>query len=292
MGYAHIENLYRRDAQDVLLFKEVYAMEKVHGTSANVPWRDGHLTFFAGGESHANFVALFDKAALTAAFQEMKQDPVVIHGEAYGGKQQGMSATYGKQLAFIAFDVHIGDKWLSVPDAEQVVQSLGLEFVPYDKVPTDLDVLDAHRDSFSVVAERRGCGTDKLREGDVLRPLVEVTKNNGERICAKHKGAAFSERVHTPRVQETSEGKLQVLAEASAIAQEWVTPMRLAHVLDKLPQATGMEAVPVVIAAMKEDVTREGEGELVPSKEALAAIGKRTAVLFKEWLQGRLREAA
>ena len=32
MGYLHIENLYK--AQDILLFRECYALEKVHGTAA------------------------------------------------------------------------------------------------------------------------------------------------------------------------------------------------------------------------------------------------------------------
>ena len=37
MAYHHIDNLYRN--QDVLLFKEVYALEKIHGTSAHVSFK-------------------------------------------------------------------------------------------------------------------------------------------------------------------------------------------------------------------------------------------------------------
>ena len=90
MGYMHIENLYRPIAQSILLFREVYALEKVHGTSAHIAWRtvDGNtqLSFFAGGESHANFVALFDAAALTQTFTALGHPdvfqaarPVVAH---------------------------------------------------------------------------------------------------------------------------------------------------------------------------------------------------------------------
>jgi hypothetical protein len=32
MAYLHIENLYK--ARDIMLFRECYAMEKIHGTSA------------------------------------------------------------------------------------------------------------------------------------------------------------------------------------------------------------------------------------------------------------------
>lgn len=31
MGYAHLINLYRPEAQVILMFKEVWAMEKIHG---------------------------------------------------------------------------------------------------------------------------------------------------------------------------------------------------------------------------------------------------------------------
>ena len=57
MGYLHIPNLYR--AQDILLFKRCYAMEKIHGTSAHVQLKDGMLTYFSGGGKHAIFMELF-----------------------------------------------------------------------------------------------------------------------------------------------------------------------------------------------------------------------------------------
>ena len=52
MGYLHISNLYRPEAQILLNFKRLYALEKVHGTSAHVAWRDGKVHYHAGGESH------------------------------------------------------------------------------------------------------------------------------------------------------------------------------------------------------------------------------------------------
>ena len=63
---------------------------------------------------------------------------------------------------------------------------------------------------------------------------------------------------------------------------EWVTPMRLQHVLDKLPHATGMEQTRDVIFAMLEDVEREANGEIVFSQDAKKSIGTRTATLFKQ----------
>ena len=172
MGYLHINNLYKD--QRILLFRECYAMEKVHGTSAHVRIRSVSeqacgvpckFEFFSGGESHDRFVGLFDQAKLAAAFVAIGQAEIIVYGEAYGGKQQGMKATYGTELCFIAFDVQVGESWLSVPDAASVVDSLGLEFVPYVKIATDLAALDAERDKPSEVAVRRGCGADRSARG-------------------------------------------------------------------------------------------------------------------------------
>lgn len=279
MGYMHIENLYRAQAQRILQLRSCYALEKVHGTSAAVHYHDGQLSFHAGGESHPRFVGLFDQVKLLAAFQAMGHPAVSVHGEAYGGKQQGMSATYGPALCFVGFDVKIGDVWLDVPAADTLTTGLGLEFVPYAQVECTVEALDRERDRPSVIAERRGMGTDKKREGVVIRPLFELVTSDGERLMAKHKADVFAERATPPKVVDPS--ALVVLQEAEQIALEWVTPMRLQHVLDKLPEATSMQHTPMVIKAMLEDVHREAAGEIATGKAVDAAIGKRAAALYK-----------
>ncbi len=295
MGYMHIPNLYKD--QTVLMFKEVYALEKVHGTSAHVSWKNGNVFFHSGGEKHKNFIALFDVSALKAKFEQMGHDEVTIFGEAYGGGLLRQSWRYGKQLKFVAFDVKVNDFWLSVPNAEGLVTSMGLEFVHYVKVPTEIAALDAERDAPSVQAKRNGVEGDQPHEGVVIKPLVEVRLNDGERIMAKHKRAEERETMTDRVVGDPA--KLQVLQQAEAIATEWVTPTRLEHVLDKLiaeeVRATqdnaypDMSWTPKVIAAMIEDVTREGAGEIVDSKEARKAIGAASAKLFRKSFQDKLQ---
>lgn len=286
MGYAHIQNLYKD--QTILMFRRCWALEKVHGTSARVGYRAGAsppIIFFSGGEGHGGFVALFDVAALAARFVELGHREVTVYGEAYGGRRMGMRAIYGDALRFIAFDVRVGEAWLSVPDASQVAAGLGLEFVPFVDSSTDLVDLDRERDMPSVVAQRRGCGDGRAREGIVVRPPVEVTLGgSGCRVVAKHKRESFSERATPQKVVDAA--KLAVLSEASAIAQEWVTPMRLAHVLDKfkLSRPLDMSATPQVIAAMVADIYREAAGEVTESKDATTAIGRRTAALLRDWI--------
>ncbi len=277
MSYHHIENLYRN--QSVLLCRELFALEKIHGTSARLDWKCATIVYSSGGVSHEQFKQLFDEVALHAAFTDLGYDTVKVYGEAYGGSCQRMSAIYGKQLKFVVFEVMIGDTWLAVPDAEDVAQKLGLEFVHYVRIQATLEAIGAERDADSVQAIRNGCGPGHRREGVVLRPLVELMRSNGERLIAKHKGDEFRETA-TPR--EVDPAKQVVLEAAEKIAFEWVTDMRLVHVLDKLPEATGMEHTSLVIRAMTEDVLREAAGEIVDSKEARKAIGQRAAKLYKE----------
>jgi RNA ligase len=296
LGYMHIENLYK--SQKVLLFKQVYATEKIHGTSAHINFIDGQLTFFSGGEKHEKFLKFFNVEELTKKFQSVFGDlgakhdwhgrKVTVYGEAYGGSCMGMSETYGKELKFIVFDVYFespegGGHWLSVPDAADVAAKLGLEFVHYELVEADLAVLNRLRDADSVQAVRNGCGPGHQREGIVIRPPTEVVMNNGGRLMAKHKAESFTERVTQPKVIDAA--KLEVLQKAEAIAQEWVTEMRLTHVADKLAaelqRPLEMKDTGAVIKAMIEDVNREAAGEIVTGKDADRAIGTRTALMFK-----------
>lgn len=282
MGYMHIQNLYKEI--DVLQEgKFVWVLEKIHGSSANVSFRDGQLKFFSGGVKHDPFVALFDQASLLAKFTELselhKLTSIKVYGEAYGGACQRMKDTYGEDLKFVAFDVEANDKWLNVPDAVAVVKHLGLEFVDYALVPSTIEAMNKERDMPSVQAFRNIGAKDKIREGIVIRPEFEVIKASGKRVMAKHKRAEFGE-TKTPR--EVNPNELKVLEEANAIAEEWVTAMRLEHVLDKLdPPATAMEDTKRVIVGMIADVRREGEGEMVWSNEVASAISRATAKLFK-----------
>ncbi len=277
MGYMHIDNLYKD--QTVLMFREVYALEKIHGTSAHVAWDGSAVRLFAGGEKHERFAKLFTQD-LPELFSALGHDNVTVYGEAYGGRQQGQAHRYGPDLRFVAFDVKIGDTWLDVPDACDVATNLGLDFVHYVRVPAEVAALDAERDAPSVQAKWNGVEGDKGREGIVIRPIHEVTTKNGARIIAKHKTDEFRETA-TPRTVDPE--KAAALADATKIAFEWVTPMRLSHVLDKLESGgvkAGVERMRDVIAAMQEDVAREGAGEFVDSRDARAAIGRRTSELF------------
>ena len=289
MSYMSIQNLYQN--QEVLMFRELYALEKIHGTSTHITFTHGEETKFSSGgvKNHKSFVELFDREALAEAFKAVGCAKLVLYGEAYGGSIMKMSNTYGKQMKFIAFEVKIDDVWLAVPNAEDVAKQFGLEFVHYVKIPAELAAINEQRDIPSIQAMRNGMNKDMPREGTVLRPLIELRKNNDERIMSKHKHDQFRE-TKTPR--EVSPEKLAILAEANAIADEWVTEMRLTHVLGKLPQGINVESAGLVVKLMIEDVLKESKDEIVNSKEARKAIGRAAGQMFVKRVKSRLEELA
>lgn len=295
MGYLHIDNLYKPEAQRILAFKRIYALEKIHGTSAHVSWDGTAVRFFSGGAKYESFIALFDTGALFDRFTErLGLTKAIIYGEAYGGKEQGMSATYGPKMRFVAFDVQIDGMWLSVPQAADFVASMGLEYVDYTEIESSLDAIDAERDRPSTQAIRNGITEARLREGIVLRPPFECAANNGNRIIAKHKRDEFRETA-SPRALDPE--KVQTLTEASKIASEWVTARRLEHVIDQLirdrdNKRAEMSDIPALIKLMHADVLREAAGEIFESKDLSKAIGAKTVELLKRHLNERLKEAA
>jgi hypothetical protein len=286
MGYMNMDQLYKNT--DILLFKECYAMEKIHGTSAHISYKNGEVKFFAGGGKHEVFLAMFDIPALTKKLVDLfGEKEATIYGEYYGGNMQGMSDTYGKVAKFIAFDTQIDGMWVNVPKAEAISHKLGIEFVYYALIPATIEAIDAQRDSDSVQAIRNGLGEGHKREGVVLRPIDEFTKNDGSRIISKHKRDEFRE---TKTVHPVSSEKLKLIEDAKLIAEEWVTHERLNHILTSGEVTCDIENTGKVISMMVDDIIKEGSGELVDSKEARTEISRKTALMFKEILRGKIND--
>jgi hypothetical protein len=283
----NIDNLYKN--QKIMLFKQCYAMEKIHGTSAHIQKTvEGRINFFSGGSQHASFLSLFNQDELIPKLLQKSSAPFTIYGEAYGGKMQGMSKTYGSELRFVAFEVKIGDSWLNVPKAQEFVVSLGLDFVFYKLINTTIEEIDVERDAPSEQAKRLGVGDNCLREGIVLRPLEEVVFNNGDRAIAKHKADAFKE-TNTPR-KVVDPATLEVLTKAKDIATEWVTRERLNHILTGNNLELKIENIGKVIPLMQNDIAREAKGEVVLSDEAVKEISRATALLIKQESKYQIKE--
>lgn len=285
MGYLHIPNLYKD--RDILLFRRCFTLEKIHGTSARLRWNHAmrELRFHPGGGSATTFAALFDTDGLKRVLTDQIGKDTTIYGEFYGGSGavgMGMAAVYGPTERFVVFDVQIEDCWLSVPKMQAVADKLGLEAVPWEEIDATVEAIIAARDRDSIQAVRNGMGTGHRREGVVVRPLIELTRNNGTRLIAKHRREEFVERASGEPAPTVDPAKFAVLTDAAAVADEWVIPRRLEHVLTALqPPAVSIRDTARVVAAMQADVQREAAGEVVWGKPVAAAVGRKTADLFR-----------
>lgn len=305
MGYLKIPNLYKDDR--IFHFEECWALEKLHGTSTHVMLRITNdipdIKYYSGGEKYENFKSLFMEGRIFTGimthFKGTKIQEVIFFGEGIGGKMQGMSATYGPELKFIVFDVKLNGRWLNVPEAEAVAEAAGLEFVDYVRISTKLADIDAERAKPSVQARRNGVTEPKEREGIVLRPIEEAYDQRGNRIITKHKNDSFKE-TKTPR--QVDPERLQILADAKKIADEWVTEMRMDHVLQQAAsdnenvfyeggyRPLDITDTGVIVKMMIADVQREAKGEILESKEAMKEVGSAAARLFKKRLSDQFRK--
>lgn len=304
MGYRKTTNL--QIDHPLLLFREVFASEKIHGTSTHLSFtyekgKGWQLKVFSGGIVHNEFIFMLNTryqvstevlAKLTALTKDQDVETIIIYGEGYGGKCQGMSDVYGP-LNFVAFEVckiiPVGDEkkecWLGIERAARFCEQLGLPFVFFEKGPATIEWLDAQRNRPSEQAKRNGCGDNKEGEGIVVRAPIELFDENGGRMIAKYKRDGFRE-TSTPRT--LTETDVKERQDAEGIAEEWVVEERLNHVLSALVakghyQLT-IKDTGLVVQAMVEDVSVEAAGKIPWSASTSRAIGKRAADLFKKRL--------
>lgn len=288
MGYMKIENLYKN--QEVLKYDPLWVMEKIHGTSTHIHWDLAGVSYFHGGASKDGFKAIFNHELLKHKFaMHFPSSTITIYGEGYGGKVQKMTHVYGKELRFIAFDVKVNGEWKDLPIAHNICEVLGLDFVPYKLVPPTLEVLNELRDAPSVLSSRLGISNNGMREGIVIKPFHETVNEHGNRVIAKHKQQWASENKSTREVDPT---KKTLYKNAVDIANEWVVPMRLIHVLDKIGNPIDITATRKVVEAVIDDVIAEAGDEVENTAINRREIGKLAARLYKEYIQEKLLEGA
>jgi hypothetical protein len=277
MAYMHIRNLH--SFKEMLMFREVYALEKIHGTSANIRIDPlGKKIQYFTGDILSQFVTLFNEEELLD--KVVGTMPITIYGEHHGGKILKQSARYGTQKRFVAFEVMIDKTWLNVPQAFSVAEDLGIPFVSHSLVPCTIEALDEQRDLPSFQAIRNGVQEPQTREGIVIRPIQEAVSQDGFRYIAKYKRPEFSE---TSTFRVVNDPSPEIMT-ARGLAEEWVTRNRLISVVQH-GGFTGIEQMREVILAMVGDVLRESEGEVADTKENIKAIGQLTALLYKKYLQ-------
>lgn len=308
--YPHIDNLYK--LQDILLEPLVVVQEKLDGTNMRVGMVDGVL--FAGtrnrtimrvnkidpmydAEGDFGFIKfLRDNNIRNRFFDHFPATNIIFYGEFIGPKIQ-KRISYGPDNYFKVFDVRLDGEFVEWDTVKELATIMRLDTVPElyrgAPAPTTFELLV---NAVSRTAELNGVDGPKIHEGIVIKPIPAKRDRKGEWLIAKFKNAAHEERASKKLHQSTDTP--EVLRGIDAFVKEFVTEGRLNHVLDHLKEQNiptdQIESMKYVLKEMGQDISREGEADLVKAnldwKKVSKAISHATMVLYKQYLNRLIRK--
>lgn len=179
----------------------VVVTEKLHGTNVIMGWVDGQPVVASRGIVQRGLTLLRDpqnvywRAALQGDIlqrlgyaQTIYSCPeIFLYGEILGVQDLHYQLDRG-QIAFYAFDVRLFGRYLDHESLMMVLARLGIPSVPVlDVIPYDSETITALASGASQLASH-------LREGVVVRPILERVSDQGERIIAKVINVAYKQR--------------------------------------------------------------------------------------------------
>ncbi len=170
--------------------------EKIDGTNIGVVW-DGHRVSYQGRTERASIpahllnrlVELFGTSEAEELFeQKFGAMPVILFGEGYGPKIQGVGSQYRGDVSFILFDVYLPnqDLWLRRDGIEDVARAFQI-----DAVPVILTAPLAEAVAYVKTKPASTIGAAPM-EGLVCRPLTDLRDRRGNRVIVKVKARDFA----------------------------------------------------------------------------------------------------
>lgn len=184
-----IEGDYRNDAVKFLKDATWQFTEKIDGTNIRVMW-DGHKVTYGGRTERASIPAhlmnklieLFGNDETEQLFEQIfGEKEVILFGEGYGAKIQGVGGLYRPDVSFILFDVMINGNYQSREMVECAAKQFGLEIVPI--------IFEGTLDEGVTYVKTKPMSTigNAPMEGLVARPKVELQDRCGNRLIVKIK---------------------------------------------------------------------------------------------------------
>ena len=299
------------EAAGVFDLPEVIVTEKIHGSGMRIGLIDGHIRF--GGrrlefqnitpasKDGQGFVSWALETGLDRKIAEAFQNhDIIFYGEWHGSgtPQKGWpqiqkGIRYIKGNDFRIFDVRLDGKYVSQDRIAEVASKVGLKTMPvlYRGKP-DRKIFDSFIDTPSRLGAENGIvDPENTMEGLVIRPVEFLWEQNRDPVMAKHKVGKWAERASAQRHPKTPKQKKEIPAGAKEFAEEFVTDVRLEHVLDQLKEANipvDKSAMGEVMKRMGQDIKREGAAVLEEAgldwKDVSAFVTTRTKELFLKYL--------
>ena len=186
-----VDNM-RRYAEIFTYGEPVMVTEKIHGANSRYCFLDGRMWCGSRGEWKAKddnnlwWKALAREPSIERFCRAHPGS--VLYGEVYGDVQ---SLRYGcpkGEVRFVAFDVLVEGTWLDAEDGRYLLDNYCVPKVPL------LGILDYDFSELCEMAEGESLIADHLREGIVVKPLVERFHQAIGRVQLKLVSAAYLEK--------------------------------------------------------------------------------------------------
>ena len=163
------------------------ATEKVDGTNIRAIW-DGERITFAGKTDNAQIPApLFARLQeiFTAERMKVLRGPICLYGEGYGARIQEGGGYIRDGVDFVLFDAYAG-MWLKQEDVAGIAAGMGIAVVPAIYSGPLLQIIEIVAGGYITLI-----GDDRMAEGAVMRPRVELADRAGRRVITKVKTKDF-----------------------------------------------------------------------------------------------------
>jgi RNA ligase (TIGR02306 family) len=188
-----VESL-RRYAKLFTPGESVFVTEKIHGANArytfciDTGFHCGSRTQWKAEEdSNLWWRALRETPALSDFLTS--HPGLTVYGEVYGQVQDLKYGAGKGEIRFAAFDILAGSVWVGPEVARELAPYIPWVPTISRELPFDLDVVLGLAEGPSLVS-----GAGHLREGCVVKPLVERTDPAVGRVCLKVVGNGYLER--------------------------------------------------------------------------------------------------
>ncbi|MFH1654926.1 MAG: RNA ligase family protein [Pseudomonadota bacterium] len=308
--YPHMKNL--DEMTSIYNLDEVIVTEKVHGSSMRIGMIDGALRIGGRRLEFTNispeskdgqgFVSWVIDTGLNQRLQEKFSDhDITFYGEWFGSGtpkrgwpkiQKGIRYIDGND--FRVFDVKLDGKYLAQDEVEKYATMVGLKTLPvlYRGKP-DEKTFFSFIDTFSRLGKENGIDDPQNTiEGIVIRPVEFMWAENRDPMMAKLKIGKWAERASMSKGPKTPKKKREIIPGAEEFAKEFVTEMRLEHILDQLREEKidiAPTAMGEVMKRMGQDIKREGETALTEAslewKDVSSFVTRFTKDIFLKFLK-------
>ena len=291
---------------EIFSVKEVVATEKIHGSNFRLFFpcgmesiddirygshevEDGPGVDFPLGGAVKMFKS--QPELLTQMFETIKSygfSDVTVFGEAFGPgiKAKGVKYSNGQSMLFRAFDLMVGDNFVTYDLFCEITDRMQLSRVHevWRGAPS-LEAFDALLEKPSVEGRLNGISDEgNIAEGVVIRSNPLLRNVFGEWLICKHKSAKFSEVAHAKAL------KVRGATPADTFASTYVTEGRLQNALGRLNDrgvvlTDTMADMPTLLTEIIADLHKECESEWVAlgleEKQVKGAVSRVLGPIYR-----------